>query len=107
MYCFFLYLVVAIFFFKPKTAYEMRISDWSSDVCSSDLLPRLDIALLDQVVEHAAQRLLGDGEQAQQVLHRQVGLARDEIERAVMRPAQPLRGQIGRASCRERVCQYV
>src|SRR3546814_4924649 len=28
-----------IFFFKQKTAYEMRISDWSSDVCSSDLLP--------------------------------------------------------------------
>src|SRR3546814_7981186 len=25
------------FFFKPKTAYDMRISDWSSDVCSSDL----------------------------------------------------------------------
>src|SRR3546814_10803750 len=30
------------FFFKQKTAYEMRISDWSSDVCSSDL--RLDLA---------------------------------------------------------------
>src|SRR3546814_1253922 len=29
--------VHCIFFFKPKTAYEMRISDWSSDVCSSDL----------------------------------------------------------------------
>src|SRR3546814_8681141 len=28
------------FFFKQKTAYEMRISDWSSDVCSSDLWPR-------------------------------------------------------------------
>src|SRR3546814_4668468 len=27
------------FFFKQKTAYEMRISDWSSDVCSSDLVP--------------------------------------------------------------------
>src|SRR3546814_10481731 len=27
-----------VFFFKQKTAYEMRISDWSSDVCSSDLL---------------------------------------------------------------------
>src|SRR3546814_7168113 len=27
------------FFFKQKTAYEMRISDWSSDVCSSDLAP--------------------------------------------------------------------
>src|SRR3546814_9278847 len=30
----------SIFFFKQKTAYEMRISDWSSDVCSSDLLDR-------------------------------------------------------------------
>src|SRR3546814_13204234 len=30
-------LVVLVFFFKQKTAYEMRISDWSSDVCSSDL----------------------------------------------------------------------
>src|SRR3546814_4284493 len=29
------------FFFKQKTAYEMRISDWSSDVCSSDLLEKL------------------------------------------------------------------
>src|SRR3546814_1874192 len=31
--------MVKFFFFKQKTAYEMRISDWSSDVCSSDLLP--------------------------------------------------------------------
>src|SRR3546814_2014809 len=30
-----------VVFFKLKTAYEMRISDWSSDVCSSDLIPRL------------------------------------------------------------------
>src|SRR3546814_3709778 len=30
-------LVLCVFFFKQKTAYEMRISDWSSDVCSSDL----------------------------------------------------------------------
>src|SRR3546814_575802 len=29
-----------VFFFKQKTAYEMRISDWSSDVCSSDLIMR-------------------------------------------------------------------
>src|SRR3546814_2126925 len=33
VYCFYCF-----FFFKQKTAYEMRISDWSSDVCSSDLL---------------------------------------------------------------------
>src|SRR3546814_4192597 len=29
---------LSFFFFKQKTAYEMRISDWSSDVCSSDLI---------------------------------------------------------------------
>src|SRR3546814_1660671 len=29
---------MSVFFFKQKTAYEMRISDWSSDVCSSDLI---------------------------------------------------------------------
>src|SRR3546814_3891077 len=38
MWCFFLY--------KQKTAYEMRISDWSSDVCSSDLTPSLRFARL-------------------------------------------------------------
>src|SRR3546814_20986828 len=32
------YLCCLFFFFKQKTAYEMRISDWSSDVCSSDLV---------------------------------------------------------------------
>src|SRR3546814_1285460 len=32
-------LSFSFFFFKQKTAYEMRISDWSSDVCSSDLRP--------------------------------------------------------------------
>src|SRR3546814_3933585 len=33
-------LLIFFFFFKQKTAYEMRISDWSSDVCSSDLFDR-------------------------------------------------------------------
>src|SRR3546814_7771194 len=36
-----MYVIVVFFFFKQKTAYEMRISDWSSDVCSSDLAERL------------------------------------------------------------------
>src|SRR3546814_4388381 len=43
MYSLFCYWVVkfsSVFFFKQKTAYDMRISDWSSDVCSSDLPPR-------------------------------------------------------------------
>src|SRR3546814_3653153 len=34
LFCYFIFF----FFFKQKTAYEMRISDWSSDVCSSDLI---------------------------------------------------------------------
>src|SRR3546814_3758811 len=34
---FYVLFLVSVFFFKQKTAYEMRISDWSSDVCSSDL----------------------------------------------------------------------
>src|SRR3546814_10084749 len=42
-----------VFFFKQKTAYEMRISDWSSDVCSSDLLAR---AHLRDLQPHLAQR---------------------------------------------------
>src|SRR3546814_9048465 len=37
-YCGECYSSDLFFFFKQKTAYEMRISDWSSDVCSSDLL---------------------------------------------------------------------
>src|SRR3546814_11158386 len=36
-------MFVDLFFFKQKTAYEMRISDWSSDVCSSDLQEFLDL----------------------------------------------------------------
>src|SRR3546814_2950291 len=36
-YCCLVSLCCFFFFFKQKTAYEMRISDWSSDVCSSDL----------------------------------------------------------------------
>src|SRR3546814_6583945 len=49
------------FFFKQKTAYEMRISDWSSDVCSSDLL----------LVQH--QRRRGDGRNGSRGNARHVG----------------------------------
>src|SRR3546814_9927018 len=41
LYLLFSLFCVFFFFFKQKTAYEMRISDWSSDVCSSDLLPSI------------------------------------------------------------------
>src|SRR3546814_2303164 len=52
-YCVFvlilLFLCCLFFFFKQKTAYEMRISDWSSDVCSSDLLDIISVDDLDGV----------------------------------------------------------
>src|SRR3546814_8607758 len=40
---------ILLFFFKQKTAYEMRISDWSSDVCSSDLQGGSDALAIDRV----------------------------------------------------------
>src|SRR3546814_5003378 len=52
----FLMILYVFFFFKQKTAYEMRISDWSSDVCSSDLATvRRDFqaaAVIGQIVGH-------------------------------------------------------
>src|SRR3546814_1440160 len=93
-------------FFKQKTAYEMRISDWSSDVCSSDLLVRLgdDVVVGDDVAgrvddEAGAQRL--------RAARRRVGaLAVEEIAEELLerRAGRELRnlGEIGRASCRER-----
>src|SRR3546814_8780174 len=47
LFCFYFDLFFCFFFCKQKTAYEMRISDWSSDVCSSDLL-----TILVDVIDH-------------------------------------------------------
>src|SRR3546814_2512256 len=61
MVVFIVYLLlddVVFFFFKQKTAYEMRISDWSSDVCSSDLVaPSLLCRLTRQPGRAAAPRM--------------------------------------------------
>src|SRR3546814_10558765 len=59
--------VIVMFFFKQKTAYEMRISDWSSDVCSSDLdvvelveIPFVVQELVEQLeLRHEARRQRG------------------------------------------------
>src|SRR3546814_5657993 len=44
------------FFFKQKTAYDMRISDWSSDVCSSDLSRGLKLDVIAEGIETEEQR---------------------------------------------------
>src|SRR3546814_8613515 len=43
--------VLVVFFFKQKTAYDMRISDWSSDVCSSDLVAQASKAIVAEAFE--------------------------------------------------------
>src|SRR3546814_6520036 len=103
-------LLLLFFFFKQKTAYEMRISDWSSDVCSSDFLDLVahdpdmlglrsdpgDIVALDDLGEL---RVLG--EEAVAGVNR-VGV-NDLGGRNDVRDVE----KIGRASWRERVSQYV
>src|SRR3546814_6268789 len=99
-----------VFVFQQKTAYEMRISDWSSDVCSSiwlrnfftgadhdpfctsfPLSPRPWLAL-DEIFSNGF-----------------TGKLRETYLKGKMTEliCETIGAQIGRASCRERVCQYV
>src|SRR3546814_4804461 len=95
---------VVFFFFKQKTAYELRISDWSSDVCSSDLID-LDQAFARETREQSANGLKG---KAQEIADFFAAHAQHELGRRITQRGIALRQvQIGRASCRERVCQYV
>src|SRR3546814_3348230 len=105
-------MFLALLFFKQKTAYEMRISDWSSDVCSSDLTVCLAVMRIcfhqlvaldlhdDTIVHHLEERLVQCFACAELVLV-EAGHARHAHLQIVAR------NEIGRASCRERVCQYV
>src|SRR3546814_6225577 len=98
------------FLFKQKTAYEVRISDWSSDVCSSDLHYRTD-------------KIRNVGEAPRLLDSSLIEISRNQIERflaskgyfnakvkdsiAIKKQKASITFQIGRASCRERVCKYV
>src|SRR3546814_7084769 len=118
-------MCMAFFFFKQKTAYEMRISDWSSDVCSSDLHAQPRQRLAQAVTFEPGDGSLGLDRRID-FLHGApvvaVGLAMDVPLRVqdartlaesvfhvfgLERGLQRAHAEIGRASCRERVCQYV
>src|SRR3546814_3662150 len=95
------------FFFKHKTAYELRISDWSSDVCSSDLIGAGLVGVMYVLDEPSIglhqrdnERLLGTLTCLRDLGNTVIVVEHDE-------EAIRLADQIGRASCRERVCQYV
>src|SRR3546814_11342599 len=125
---------VLFFFFKQKTAYEMRISDWSSDVCSSDLHPchradlikramaRMPAALADAGLSDVAMLLQVHDELVFEAPEGQAEAAGEVIRRVMMGAAEPAlklavpleveigigkSWETGRASWRERVCQYV
>src|SRR3546814_6338474 len=91
------------FLFKQKTAYEMRISDWSSDVCSSDLVELGRVELAGRgIVAIGPEQITPPS-----ALYRAAGIV---VTIAVHRRSSNglrRREQIGRASCRESVCQYV
>src|SRR3546814_9453443 len=106
----FLLFVFVFFCFKQKTAYDMRISDWSSDVCSSDLLgddrAGVRIPLGDALTLLDAAALVGH--QTGTVRHLVAGalaaIAVDQHDLAVT--AHDHEAEIGRASWWERVWQY-
>src|SRR3546814_5817604 len=96
------------FFFKQKTAYEMRISDWSSDVCSSDLeaLMRAGGVYARLMAEQARQSAVSVAVDAAPVSGTAETVA--DLPGGAARPVtEGIIKEIGRASRRERVCQYV
>src|SRR3546814_1889204 len=101
-------MFVLFFFFKQKTAYEMRISDWSSDVCSSDLgFDDTVEAMYDYII--AASGLHATPDKTQVYCENSVAHF-DWLVANGVHYAQKFSNEkekIGRASCRERVCQYV
>src|SRR3546814_3504300 len=95
-----------VFFFKQKTAYEMRISDWSSDVCSSDLVvlvgqdPLLFMLAASPLPEHISEIEFMGGLRGQPV-----NVIRGPYTGFPIPADAEI--EIGSASCRERGCQEV
>src|SRR3546814_11355884 len=109
--------MLLVFFFQQKTAYEMRISDWSSDVCASDLLfaPARRSGLPGADVAQALRRRRERGFRALCPRRGAAvggGAGRGALDcRPSERAADPdlchrgADGEIGKTSCKNRVCQ--
>src|SRR3546814_8324375 len=110
-----LFYIIFFFFFKQKTAYEMRISDWSSDVCSSDLA-RGKVILRKCTPQCAWLQVWHSKTRGYALPSKYCDLsffesaepgARFGREESTCSRMQCSHQEIGRASGRERVCQYV
>src|SRR3546814_3823009 len=89
------FICLSLFSFKQKTAYEVRIGDWSSDVCSSELRRA-------SVPDPTRPSVHRNGRWPQT----RGGRRRDQSDTLAALIVERWRDQIGRAACRERVCQY-
>src|SRR3546814_4780091 len=95
-------------FFKQKTAYEMRISDWSSDVCSSDLLGNLDRREMGRWRNNRAENShLPSRRRERAMLRFRQMKSLQKFASVHAQVHNHFNSEIGRASCRESVCQYV
>src|SRR3546814_4285230 len=103
-----------IFFFKQKTAYEMRISDWSSDVCSADLHAGVSFTApgdyesegLGYKLDYRVEGTQGDLDYPAAASWQTQGMFYDANGDLIGVDDTQGDVKIGRASCRERVCPY-
>src|SRR3546814_7420320 len=110
----YVYFVLFVFFFKQKTAYEMRISDWSSDVCSSDLIlvdggARVVAGIGFQLHTEAEGHAVVGHDRAVEVdfgVGRETEATVRTVKIRVAAGSEELLEEKGRASGRERVFKY-
>src|SRR3546814_2936441 len=95
-------------FFKQKTAYEMRISDWSADVCSSDLFnPARLHGLSERLITSHHENNYAGSVKALNMIETRLAAALADTDLPPVVYGGLKREELHRASCRERVCQYV
>src|SRR3546814_1844307 len=95
-------LALCLIFFKQKTAYDVRISDWSSDVCSSDLVGHVDLT-----AQKRLHNLRPTAEAARFFDFQALGLEQFIVVRHQQRRRVGDGQKIGTAPWRSRVCQDV
>src|SRR3546814_3496804 len=103
-----------LFFFKQKTSYDMRISDWSSDLCSSDLIAEGLFNLFGGTIGPAMEMADAITASTEGFVGWTEGIQQSGQLNSFLRGSNEILGtlvgiitKIGRASWRERVCQYV
>src|SRR3546814_3286204 len=101
-------MTIVFFLFKQKTAYEMRISDWSSDVCSSDLMAGIGLKNNVMTVRWVPSQptTIQDKAFLDVAVPRAFANGVKVILAVYPYPPRELE-EIGRASCRASVCQSV